>query len=147
MRAIHRVRKISAEVACDALGELIESRLLPDVSAASGSRDGLQDWIEKACVTYTHFAASISDAAYDHIIDRLGSVFDAVAKQSGTTFSPRATHAIQALIWKAVGIAEHGNAEAWCSLLRHSLFDSAGQVNKARIGRYGVCRICTIVLY
>ncbi|KAK3696048.1 sporulation-specific protein 22 [Vermiconidia calcicola] len=135
MRAIQKVRKISAEVACHALGELIVSRLLPDVPAASNSRDGLQGWIEKACVTYAHFAASISVATYGQVIDRLGSVFDAVAKQSRTTFSPRATHAIQALIWKAMASAEHGNADALCSLLRHPLFESAGQVNKAMIGR------------
>lgn len=40
-------------------------------------------------------------------------------------FSAKATHAIQTLLWKA----------GWNSLLCHSVFENAGPINKARIGR------------
>ena len=136
MQSIHRVRHVSLEAACHAIWKLVTTRLLPDLSAASETEVIFQTWIEKACVTYTLFATSSIDATSDFVIAGLEDTLNAVVQRSNTAFSPKATHAAQALIWKAAGTADPDTGDRWCRLLRHPLFDGAGQVNKARVGRY-----------
>lgn len=138
MQSIHRVRKASVETACNALGELITVRLLPDMSAVQQTENSLPNWVEKTCVTYTLFATSDPEAARKFALSGLENALNAIAQHSNTTFSSKATHAAQTLIWKAAGAADTDTADRWCALLRHPLFDSAGQANKARIGRYGL---------
>ena len=136
MQCIHRIRKASIEAACHGLEQLITVRLLPDSSAVRGADDPIQTWIEKSCVTYALFATSRPDTARSFAIEGLGSILDAVAQRNTiSVFSAKATHAAQTLIWKAAGSPDSEIEAGWCSLLRHPLFDSAGQGNKAKIGR------------
>lgn len=131
MRAIHRVKKASLVVACRTLEEFITERLLPDLTIDEQCEATVLTWLEKSCVTYVLFATSNSQEAEKDTNHWLQNIFAAIAQTMDGPFSPKAAHAIQALIWKAVD----GGQPELCDLLRHSLFNSAGQVNKAKIGR------------
>jgi hypothetical protein len=131
MQAVHHVQKVSSDVACQALHQLIVQRLLPDINEAVD--DNTKQWLEKACVTCTLFATG--DRSFNGIISRLGGTFDAIVQRTGKPLSPKATHAVQTLIWKTIDGSEAEVAESWCGLLKHDIFASAGQINKARIGR------------
>lgn len=135
MQSVHRVRKIHPEIACHALSELITSRLLPDLTATQKTESGLHSWVEKSCVTYTLFATSNIEGNRNFAIDGLEHVLNAIMQRFSNSLSPKATHAAQALIWKAAGDAGADTAQRWCSLLQHPLFNGAGNVNKAKIGR------------
>ena len=136
MRAIHRIQRVNTQVALDALAELTTTRLLTDVPADRDADTPLQDRVEKVCVTYVLFATTAPGAASFQAIDGLLATLDAVAQRSKKPFTAKATHAAQTLLWKAAGAAESEIADRWCIILRHPLFESAGHINKARIGRY-----------
>jgi hypothetical protein len=131
MQAVHHVHKVSGDVACQALHQLIVQRLLPDINEAAD--DNINQWLEKACVTCTLFATG--NGSFSGIIPRLRGTFDAIVQRMGKPLSPKATHAMQTLIWKTINGSEAEVAESWCVLLKHDIFASAGQINKARIGR------------
>ena len=134
MQAVHRTRKVSADAACDALRQFLTNRLLYDLPQDTNEADLDLDRIEKACVTYIHFVSSHTEA--DHAsIHELEDALNTVAERIGKPISPKATHAAQTLIWKAAGASDSETADRWCGLLRHPVFDGAGQINKARIGR------------
>lgn len=135
MQTIHRARKVSLETACDALRHFITKRLINDLSRDEHTEDSHFEYVEKACVTLVHFCSSNSSVADQASIDGLKEALDSVARHCGRALSAKATHAAQTLIWKASSASESGITDRWCSLLRHPLFDSAGHVNKARIGR------------
>ena len=135
MQAIHRTRQADTKIAYDSLKYLITSRLLPEVATSNESEDSVQVYLEKACITYIHFAtkdpASISVAE----INELEKILNAAIQKTTRSLSETATHAAQTLMWKAVGASNPGIAERLTALLRHPLFDNAGHLNKARIGR------------
>ena len=134
MQTIHRARRVSAETACNAIRRLITERLLQDLTDEGDTGSSNIDYMEKACVTYTLFASTDlreSRAA----TDALRNTLDAVVQRRNNVLSPKATHAAQTLMWKAVGASDPETAEVWCTLLRHPLFEAAGQTNKARIAR------------
>ena len=133
MKSIHRVRKVSLSVACHALGEFITERLLPNLTEEN---DAISTWIEKSCVTYTLFVTSDSQDTQNLSVQWLQGTYDAIAQALNGPLPPRATHATQALIWKAAGVNYTELADKLHELLRHPLFNSAGQVNKAKISRY-----------
>lgn len=135
MQATHRARRVSVELACHGLGELITARLLEDLPHDGDAGSSIPDYIEKACVTYALFATSGPESAPLFVIDGLQKTLDMIVKRSSRAMSPKATHATQSLIWKAASAADPDAADRWCDLLRHPLFDGAGQINKARIGR------------
>ena len=147
MQAVHQVRRMNVEIACQALAELMATRLLPDLSAGEEATGAIQTYVEKACVTYTLFATSDPESARDFAISGLSSLFDAISESSYNSLSARATHAAQTLIWKATGAADCESADKWCNLLRHPLFHSAGKVNKARIGRYDASQKETLIAF
>ncbi len=136
MKAIHRAQKRSDEVACDALDQLVSARILPDIGAEPAAEHRNADWLEQACVTYTVFGTGAKKNVAQPMVKRLEALFNTVMETTGKSLSPKATHAIQTLIWQRVDRDEDGDVEAWCALLRHPLFDSAGYVNKAKIGRF-----------
>ena len=136
MRAIHRVQKVFSDLARNSLQQFIITRLLPNVDINQVTDDTTQQWLEKACVTSTLFATIDQALIPRDTIRRLEATFTAIVQHTGKALSPKAIHAIQTLIWKNTGDVEPDTAEMWCSLLRHSMFGSAGQLNKARIGRF-----------
>ena len=135
MKAVRLVRRASPEVACHALKELITSRLLPDLPTDQEPANFVHDCIEKACVTYILFTTSDQGTISVSTFDGLQTALNAIAQRSNHGFSAKATHAAQTLIWKVTGSASGDVADRWCAILRHPLFESAGQMNKARIGR------------
>lgn len=135
MQAIHRADKSSPDIALDALEQLITARLVPDMSVTAGEADPLQEWTEKACVTLTLLATKNVATAPRSAIERLTRVFTSITNRAREGLSAKATHAIQTLIWKTMTGVAPNNAEPWCGLLRHHIFNGAGHINKARIGR------------
>ena len=94
----------------------------------------MHGYVETACVTMTLFVSTDKDTDGDDV-DQLDQTFDSIVQLGGNALSAKATHATQTLIWKASGMCNANLADKWCVLLRHPLFDNAGQINKARIGR------------
>jgi hypothetical protein len=135
VQAIHRVTKVSTDIASDALEHLISARLAPDVSTDQREDDSIREWMEKACVTLTMLVTKDAASSCQALVGRLLRVYSSVTDQAGPALSPKATHAVQTLVWKVMGAATPEDAAQWCDLLRHPLFSHAGHVNKARIGR------------
>ena len=63
--------------------------------------DQVKTWLEKAIVTYTSFCSSASEEDKPGVLERIPQLFDHVIRRAGDIMSPRATHAMQALVWKA----------------------------------------------
>jgi hypothetical protein len=136
MKCINRVRKTSLWAACNALRTLITTRLLPDL-VIDGTPDAtMLIWLEKSCVTYTLYVTNDAQEVHEVAVDWLRTVYDAITQVLNGPLPARATHAMQALMWSAAGGNHPKIAETWLQMLRHPLFDSAGQTNKAKIGRY-----------
>lgn len=135
MKAVNRVNTASHLVACKALGDLLTSRLLPDIMIDGELNQEIMAWIERVCVTYALFVTKGAERA-DHVtVDWLQQIYDATSRAVGGMFSSKATHAIQALVYKASATKDANLAKKWLQILRNPLFDTAGQVNKAKIGR------------
>ncbi|KAH9827645.1 Meiosis protein SPO22/ZIP4 like [Teratosphaeria destructans] len=134
MQTIHKAKSCSAEIALQALQQLISMRLACDISPDLGEDSG-RERMEKAFVTYVMFATSPSEMPEGARIESLQAVLDDTSRQTKAALSVKATHAAQTLIWKAAGVADAVLADEWCKLLRHPIFESAGQANKAKIGR------------
>lgn len=136
VQAIHRVRKRSAQAARDLLNTLIHSRLLPITITGDDTNEADRNRLEKACVTFVLFA--VDEADIQPSLEQLQAFLDTITQELAVNLSARAVHAMQTLIWKASGHADLSTAPAWLQVLRHPAFNSAGQVNKATIGRYGM---------
>lgn len=137
MQAIHRVRRVDTKTACDALRRIIVDRLVPYLADSDHDKeaDSARVWIEKAIVTYVQFTATDLSSIPTALID-MRDLLNEILASSNADLSPRATHAAQTLMWKASNTADAQTEEEWCNLLRHPIFENAGQINKARIGRY-----------
>ncbi|KAK6396127.1 hypothetical protein LTR65_010237 [Meristemomyces frigidus] len=135
MQTINKARRISGHCALTALNELITLRLLSDILPDAQEESVSRDRLEKATVSYVLFATTQDEASPTQTIAGLQTLFDTVIKRSNSALSAKATHAAQTLIWKTAGAPRADIADEWCKLLRHPIFDSAGQLNKARIGR------------
>jgi hypothetical protein len=134
VHSICKIKKASLDCALGAIEQLINTRLLPDLDAVMDS-DQVKAWLEKAVVTYTSFCIAPSDLPSPDVAQRMSTLFDYMVQQTSDLLSPRATHAMQALIWKASNDALGSDAEAWFETLQHPLFVSVGASNKARISR------------
>src|ERR1700761_2844211 len=121
MQTIHRVRKIDVCISCRALGELISNRILPDVTAVQQD-DGMRELMEKASVTYTLFATNFEGSSLQDLINGLEQLFTEIMNRTRLTFSAKATHAMQTLMWKAVRPGDLDAGDHWCILLRHGIF-------------------------
>lgn len=133
-QAIHRVRKHSAQIACEALAAFIRDRLIPIFAAGGNVSDDDQIRLEKACVTFVLFSVNSKEDLVAAAIGSLQYLLDRLTQTIGNLLSAQAVHAMQTLIWKACG-SDMSTTDAWLQLLRHPAFDGAGQANKARIGR------------
>jgi len=134
MHSVCKIKRISLNHALGAIEQLATTRLLPDLDAVMDS-DQVKLWLEKAIVTYTSFCTASTDSPGPDTAQRMSTFFDHLLQQASDLLSPRATHAMQALIWKASNGSQGSDAEAWLDVLQHSLFMSVGASNKARISR------------
>ncbi|KAK5116066.1 hypothetical protein LTR85_009348 [Meristemomyces frigidus] len=130
--------RISGHCALTALNELITTRLLPDFLPDTQPESVSRDRLEKATVSYVLFATTQQEAPPVEMTDDLQTLFDTFVGRSNSALSAKATHASQTLIWKTVSGSHTDAAAEWSKLLRHPIFDSAGQLNKARIGRKAI---------
>ncbi|CAK3888277.1 hypothetical protein DOTSEDRAFT_119511 [Lecanosticta acicola] len=118
MQTFHKASAVSLPSTLTVLRSFIVSRLLPGL-------DDTRVWLEKATVAYILFMIPKTPGSPDAPSSDLKALLDSIASSTNLRFSARATHAIQALFWKA----------GWDSLLRHTLLENSGPINKARIGR------------
>lgn len=136
MQALHRFRKVHAAAARQSLAYFLTTRLLGTVEEENGTSDsGLR--LEQASITYIQFATTDSESTQRSATEDLRQILDRIAHSDGYSFSPTATHAAQALVWRTMDVVGKDVADAWCRLLQHPVFDSAGQTNKTKIARWG----------
>ena len=109
--------------ALGAIEQLATTRLLPDLDAIMDG-DQVKSWLEKAIVTYTSFCTASPGSPSPDAAQRMSMFFDHLLQQASDLLSPRATHAMQALIWKASNGSHSSDAESSLDLLHHSLFAS-----------------------
>ncbi|KAM0719528.1 hypothetical protein Q7P37_003658 [Cladosporium fusiforme] len=133
MRSIHKVRRVNFRAALNALEQLIISRLLPDLDAMDS--DQVKDWVQKTIVTYTNLGIAAGKDNTPAVLENIPQIFDLVVQRSDDVLSPKATHAMQALIWKASKDVGSSDRDAWLDLLQHDVFASVGATNKARVAR------------
>jgi hypothetical protein len=92
-------------------------------------------WLEKAIVTYTSLCCAATNDEKPGVLERMPQLFDHVVRGAGDIISPRATHAMQALVWKASNDTNVSHAETWLGILQHPFFANVGPTNKVRISR------------
>jgi hypothetical protein len=97
--------------------------------------DQVKTWLEKAIVTYTSLCSAATNDDKPGVLERIPQLFDHVVRRAGDIISPRATHAMQALVWKASNDTNASHAENWLGILQHPIFTNVGPTNKARIAR------------
>lgn len=131
MSRIHvLVSKKDIRLACKCLDELLIKRILVI------ERD---DWIERTFVT--RLWVTIQDRAADDeaILPSLRNILDSMVKKLTKALSPKATHAAQILLWKITEAffsqGKHQIAGSWCRIAQHSIFDTSGGSNIAKIFR------------
>lgn len=131
---IHALLKMSPTKACDCLDTLISKRLL-DLDN--------QEWLEQTFVTRLWFI--IQSQNYDinegPTLEALRELLDTMARQLPKPLSAKATHAAQILLWKVSDMLytkqKYESACNWCRVALHMVFDKSGDMNHAKIARYG----------
>ncbi|KAH0614706.1 uncharacterized protein H6S33_000342 [Morchella sextelata] len=124
------VSKKDIRLACKCLDELLIKRILVL------ERD---DWIERTFVT--RLWVTIQDRAADDeaILPSLRNILDSMMKKLTKALSPKATHAAQILLWKITEAffsqGKYQIAGSWCRIAQHSIFDTSGGSNIAKISR------------
>lgn len=135
MQTIRKAHELQPDVAIAALQMFILERLLPEVSGLHSASDQVNEWLEKASVTFTLYATTRMIGAGENYADGLLLLFDKLKNHPSVQFTAKATHAAQTLIWKATSVLDSTIAQQCCLLLQHPLFENAGYINKGRIGR------------
>ncbi|KAK3072410.1 sporulation-specific protein 22 [Teratosphaeriaceae sp. CCFEE 6253] len=138
MQTIHKVKRVSLQSAIAGLSGLISLRLLPDILPEDATDSQSLIRLEKAIVTYVLFVISSEELPQDIALADIGQTLETFSHQTKRTLSAKATHAAQTLIWKKTAALGGDLVDDWCRLLRHAAFESAGHMNKARIGRKAV---------
>lgn len=132
---MRKAHEVLPDVAIAALQTFILERLLPEVSSVHSVLDQVNEWLEKASITYTLYATTRMVSSGESLVDGLTLLFDSLHEHAAARFTSKATHAAQTLIWKATSLPDFTVAQQCCLLLRHPLFDNAGNINKGRIAR------------
>ncbi|GAB7322157.1 hypothetical protein MBLNU13_g03171t2 [Cladosporium sp. NU13] len=130
MQSVCKIKRVSLDHALSAIEQLATTRLLPDLDAVMES-DQVKSWLEKAVVTYTSFCTAGAGSPSPEAAQRMSTFFDHLLQQASDLLSPRATHAMQALIWKASNGSQGSDAEAWLDVLQHSLFREECDIARA----------------
>ena len=99
------------------------------------SNEQVKTWLEKAIVTYTSLCSTATNNEKPGVLEGVPLLFDNVVRRAGDIISPRATHAMQALVWKASNDSNTSHAETWLDILQHSIFTNVGPTNRTRISR------------
>lgn len=120
-----------------ALKMFVSLRLLPEIQGGAQDDALLQAWLEKTTIAFILFATSASAEIPSSSPSEIQDLLDTIQAHNNVPFSAPATHAAQALIWKAIDAEDSTLSPVLHELLRHPLFDNAGHLNKGRIGRYG----------
>ncbi|KAK7183868.1 hypothetical protein PSPO01_10204 [Paraphaeosphaeria sporulosa] len=128
MHYVHKLKDQSAATACKALDEVISTRLF---------REEKEAWIDKAVITRVWITCT--SFVVEGTLNQLREFFDDVLRNAKAPLSAHATHAAQTLLWKQVEATssrgQHKEAEAWCGICLHALFNLAGEINKTKIAR------------
>lgn len=135
MQTLHHARRAKMPWVLDALSDLVVKRLIPDIDGADAESPS-RVRLEKALVTHVMFATTQADGRPSDPIASLRHLLNTTVQTCDRALSAKATHAAQTLMWKATGSSfDPAAADEWCSLMRHPIFASAGQINKARVWR------------
>lgn len=135
MQMIDKVKHISVESSLTAIMHLVNTRLLPELLSGDANDAVALGRLETAAVTFTLFVTEpIEHGEQDGPVS-LGAFFESIHQLRSRAFSVKATHAIQTLVWKRAGLQTTESASDWWKILRHPLLESAGHLNKGRIGR------------
>ncbi|KAJ4356283.1 sporulation-specific protein 22 [Didymosphaeria variabile] len=125
---VHKLKDHNTVTSCKVIDELICTRLFREEKAA---------WIEKAVITRIWITCTTHVA--EGTLYQLLGLFDEVLRNVQAPFSAQVTHAAQTLLWKQIeatsSLGQHEEAEAWCGICLHSLFDMAGEINRSKIAR------------
>lgn len=135
MQTIKKAMRLSTRTALTALKTLICSRIVPELRVAQSPDSPVHNWLEKATISYILYSTSGSSDLQGTTLEELQELLDHIVADTGARLSTKATHAAQTLLWKSSCNGGAMMAHAWSRLLRHELFDHAGPLNKARIGR------------
>ncbi|TKA83433.1 hypothetical protein B0A55_00323 [Friedmanniomyces simplex] len=138
MQTINKLSRISLQSTLVALTDFVVTRLLPDCMPDDAEDGRRSDRLERAIVTYVMFVTASNELPAFDAAAGVKFILDEVSHRTKRTLSAKATHAAQTLIWKKAGAPNAECVEEWCRLLRHAVFESAGQMNKARIGRKAI---------
>ncbi|KAK0875733.1 sporulation-specific protein 22 [Friedmanniomyces endolithicus] len=138
MQTVNKLRRISLHSALVGLTDFITTRLLPDCVPDDAVDERRSDRLERAIVTYVIFVTTSDELPARDTAAGVKFILDEVSHRTTRTLSARATHAAQTLIWKKTGAADAESSDEWCQLLRHAVFESAGHMNKAKIGRKAI---------
>ncbi|KAF3008729.1 hypothetical protein E8E13_009809 [Curvularia kusanoi] len=118
---IRKLKEMSNLYACQALDNLLQNRLLREAN-------GL--WVGKAIVVRVWLGTS--DAPAGHSLEQLQKMMDSVMQEPSFSLSAPATHAAQTLIWKVIeettAREQYNEAEAWCQLCLHPIFEKADDI-------------------
>ncbi|KAI5818162.1 meiosis protein SPO22/ZIP4 like-domain-containing protein [Pyronema omphalodes] len=131
---LHRIHDLvsrkAADKACNCLDLLISKRLLPMER---------EDWLDKAFVTRLHITVQHQIDREEDAITSTRALLDAIARNLKGTFSPKSTHAAQALLSKVSEALYHQKkyhlASEWCRIALHMAFDRSGELNHAKLSR------------
>lgn len=140
MHQIHKLKKAnevggqadrqSASLACQALDMLL--RRLYDVD-----EEIQQTCVEK--VTVTRIWIVVTGRPTLESTMKLQELLDEILGTTGKPFSSEASHAAQSLMWKLIdphlGQLQESDPGTWCRLACHAIFQKAGELNKAKLGR------------
>ncbi|KAK0871741.1 sporulation-specific protein 22 [Friedmanniomyces endolithicus] len=138
MQTMNRLRRIDLHSTLVGLTDFITTRLLPDCVPDEAADERRFDRLERAIVTYVMFVTTSDELPTRDTAAGVKFILDEVSHGTKRTLSARATHAAQTLVWKKAGAANVESSDEWCQLLRHAVFDSAGHMNKAKIGRKAI---------
>ncbi|KAK0947986.1 sporulation-specific protein 22 [Friedmanniomyces endolithicus] len=138
MRTINKLRRISLQSTLVGLTDFITTRLLPECVPDDAADERRSGRLERAIITYVMFVTTCDELPAHDTAAGVKFILDEVSHRTKRTLSARATHAAQTLIWKKAGAVDAESPDEWCQLLRHAVFESAGHMNKAKIGRKAI---------
>jgi hypothetical protein len=127
MHHLHKLRKISPDVACMCLDQFLSIRLF---------QTGTMEHIERATLMRIWITLTNSTAV---IADELDGFLETISGNITSPFSTSATFAAQTLIWRTIEVyfsqKQYGSAERLCLLANHRLFEKAGEGNRGILFR------------
>ncbi|OJD17226.1 hypothetical protein AJ78_02663 [Emergomyces pasteurianus Ep9510] len=127
-RHLHRLNKWNSGLASEVLHQLLLQRLVlhNDISI-----------LERCFVTYVWMQTALSELEAG--LDSLSEVVGKLGESWRKPLSEEAAQASVILLWKKSNVAyehkEYNVAEKWCLLARHTVFENAGETNKAKLCR------------